>query len=416
MGQRPATWTLEAIKDLLGGDWVVARNARAENVPVPFAVGVDRDAQDVHWTESADQIFVADRPLMVRSWWDAIARPGEVERTVVRRSDGDRWVREQITTVNLLDEPGIGVVLIGIKVVGTCEEPVAPAVVPELAAPEGTRVGRPMWLLQELTPLGEIIRTDGDVEHIFGRQPDELVGRYVLDLIHPDDHAPSLEMWTAVLARPDEMRTIRERVMRPDGSLCWIEASVLNRLDADQGGSILSICHDITERRAIERALRDRASTDALTGVLNRAATVEAIGQLLASGPATVGFVDLDGFKLVNDQFGHDAGDAVLSALAERLLRSVPPGGHVGRWGGDEFVLVARGDDATGILQAVETAIADPVRIDRIIWQPRASVGVVTGRPGTGVDDLVRDADRAMYRMKISRSGSGPAPSVTDDA
>lgn len=398
-------WDRTALDELFAGEWVVARNHDAESVPLPFPVGADLHTRDPHWTESAEQIFVADRPLMVRSWWDAVARPGRVQRTTVRRTEGPGWVREQITTLNLLAQPDVGVVLIGVRVLGPCDEPEAPPVAPELATPEGTRVGRPVWLVQELTPLGEILRTDGDVEQIFGRSPEELVGRYVLDLIHPDDHAASIEMWTAVLARPDEMRTLRERVVRADGSLCWIEASVLNRLDDDRGGSILSVCHDITERRAAERALHARASSDSLTGLLNRAATVDAITAALGRGPATVGFVDLDGFKSVNDRFGHDAGDAVLAALAQRLLRAVPPGGHVGRWGGDEFVLVAPGEDESGILQAVATAVTDPVRVDDVVWQPRASVGVVTGSTGDEVDGLVRAADRAMYRMKLGRSG-----------
>lgn len=396
-------WTREALAALFEGDWVVARTSAAEPVPLPFPVGTTTAELDRPWTESAEELFVVDRPLMVRSWWDAVARPGEVQRVVVRRDDCGQWVREQITTLNLLEQPDAAVVLIGVRTVGTCEAPEPPPVTADLVTPEGTRVGRPMWLLQELTALGEVIRTDGDVEHIFGRPAEELVGRYVLDFIHPEDHAPSIEMWTAVLGRPDEMRTIRERVVRADGSLCWIEASVLNRLDPDQGGSVLSVCHDVTERRAAERALQARATSDALTGLLNRAATVDTLADLLARGTATVGFVDLDGFKSVNDTHGHDAGDAVLAALAQRLLRTVPPGGRVGRWGGDEFVLVARGDVAAGIHLAVEAAVADPVRVGDVVWQPSASVGVVTGGPDDAVDDLVRAADRAMYRVKLGR-------------
>jgi diguanylate cyclase (GGDEF)-like protein len=152
-----------------------------------------------------------------------------------------------------------------------------------------------------------------------------------------------------------------------------------------------------------------QASHDPLTGLANRVVLLERLGELLAS-PATsarglaVLFVDLDRFKLVNDSLGHDVGDEVLVATAERLRRCVRPGDVVGRLAGDEFVVLCSGlageVDALGLADRICREIALPVRIGSREIVVTASVGVARGAPGVTADQLLRDADVAMYQAK----------------
>lgn len=324
---------------------------------------------------------------------------------VLRRNDDDAgWRQERVTFLNLLDQDEFGVVLVGLDDLGACEPPAPGGAEPDRAeVSEGASVLRPAWVLQELDPLGVVLSTEGDVAEIFGRGAAELAGRLVLEFIHPDDHPVVIEAWAELLGRRGAMVTMRERILHPDGTVRWIEASVMNRLAADGTGSLLSLVHDVTERRHGERALRDLATTDPLTGLLNRGAVLDELRGLLRSDPVAVGFLDLDGFKLVNDRHGHHAGDDVLAEFAARLIRSVPAAARVGRWGGDEFVLFCRSCDVDGLGAAVEHALEGSIDLGGPSWDPAASVGIVIGRVGADPVDLVRSADREMYRVKLGR-------------
>ncbi len=403
MGHGERDWTRAELEELFEGQTVLATNESAERAQAPEFLVDDERISHMTWAERAASLGASDRLEMVRVWRAAITSPGAVQRATVRRKSGEGWVAQELVALSLLDDPAVGAVLIGFRTAGPCDAP-APAVpTPDLVGPEGTRVGRPVWLLQELSPVGIVQRSDGDVERMFGRTADGLVGQQILDFIHPDDHSAGLELWTSMLMDPGTLHTLRQRIVRPDGSLCWIESNVINRLDDEQHGSVLSICHDITERRAVERALHARATVDELTGLLNRSATVERIKDLLEVGTATVGFVDLDNFKCVNDHHGHQVGDAVLLAVAQRLLGAAASFASVGRWGGDEFLVVAPGDAVNQVTAAVDRLIADPVEVRGLVWWPSASLGVVAGEQGADPTNLIRDADRLMYAMKVAR-------------
>jgi diguanylate cyclase (GGDEF)-like protein len=150
-----------------------------------------------------------------------------------------------------------------------------------------------------------------------------------------------------------------------------------------------------------------QATHDSLTGLVNRSVVLERLEELLA-GPAVDGlavlFVDLDRFKLVNDSLGHDVGDEVLRATAERLRQCVRPGDLVGRHAGDEFVVVCTGFhgevDALGLADRICREIALPVQLASREIVVTASVGVARAAKGVTADQLLRDADVAMYRAK----------------
>ena len=152
--------------------------------------------------------------------------------------------------------------------------------------------------------------------------------------------------------------------------------------------------------------LRERASTDQLTGLRNRHGVLEAIEELGAV-PMTIVVIDVDRLKSVNDEFGHAAGDDYLRAIAARLASNVARTDVVGRWGGDEFLIVLPVDierAATIMERVVAAVIATPIVFGDAAVVPGISVGLAHRGVGSSLDDAVSAADRAMYESK--RSGS----------
>ncbi|TXR55578.1 GGDEF domain-containing protein [Quadrisphaera setariae] len=180
----------------------------------------------------------------------------------------------------------------------------------------------------------------------------------------------------------------------------------------------------LAEREVMRRALEHQARHDGLTGLPNRSATVARIAAALDAAQhhgtqAGLLFVDLDGFKAVNDSRGHRAGDEVLRVVAARLAGCLRPGDVVGRLGGDEFVVVldrlAGGEDAEDAVEALLAAgqrivdvVAQPITVDGELFSVGASVGAALGggaEQPTTPDALLHEADTAAYRAKASGRG-----------
>jgi diguanylate cyclase (GGDEF)-like protein len=165
---------------------------------------------------------------------------------------------------------------------------------------------------------------------------------------------------------------------------------------------------DVTERAQLRQELEVRASVDALTSCLNRAATLELVDRTVSapdggSGNAVV-FIDLDRFKAVNDHLGHAAGDRLLVEVAERLRETLREGDHVGRFGGDEFLVICPGvesaDQAREIAERIAIVLTSTVDIESRPVQLRASVGVAWTTESLKADTLIAWADSAMYESK----------------
>lgn len=226
--------------------------------------------------------------------------------------------------------------------------------------------------------------------------------------------------WTNV-GTPEEKDRRLKAIQRPEGHTFVstiehadgrkIDVEVHSRyVEAPDGGLIVSVSHDITDKLRAERLLRDLAYHDPLTGLANRAAFEQQFEVLLASARrhgdlVGVVFLDLDGFKDVNDQFGHDTGDHALIAIAHRLEGAVRSEDIVARLGGDEFVVVApRLEDAADlerIASKLRETVAKPLQIVGADVHMSAATGVALFNPES--DDarsvLVR-ADVAMYEAK----------------
>jgi len=171
----------------------------------------------------------------------------------------------------------------------------------------------------------------------------------------------------------------------------------------------IALVTDITERRALEQRLAADAREDALTGVANRTALFEALGAKLAAGGRVAAlYIDLDGFKDVNDTFGHAVGDEVLRTVAARLCGVVRVGDIVARVGGDEFVVVsdslADQGEAVALGCRIRDALARRVSLGSTQVEVGASVGIAYVS-GANADNLLSQADGALYCAK--RAGRG---------
>lgn len=187
------------------------------------------------------------------------------------------------------------------------------------------------------------------------------------------------------------------------GATAVLSILVLARL----AGMVRHLDRDIDRRKALEAQLSYQAFHDPLTGLANRRRFMEAVGEALATGSGTAAlFLDLDDLKRVNDDMGHDAGDALLSAVGHRLVASLRPGDLACRLGGDEFAVLLpdtnRIEGAEAVAARLLEALAATVEIEGVAVPVSASVGVAISHAGESmsVDDLVRRADVAMYQAK----------------
>ena len=229
------------------------------------------------------------------------------------------------------------------------------------------------------------------------------------EVVHPDDRV-RVQPFLDELARRGHLE-MEYRIVRPDGGVRWLRARA--RVVRDGSGQPLrydGIVSDVTERKRYEEQLEFQATHDALTGLPNRNLLGDRIGQALVRAArdgrsAAVLFVDLDQFKFVNDSLGHDVGDVLLRAVADRLQATVREGDTVARQGGDEFVIVlhdvVREEDAADVAQKVLSSLNPPVAVEGHELFVAASVGIsLYPQDGDDIHTLLRNADMAMYRAK----------------
>jgi diguanylate cyclase (GGDEF)-like protein len=161
------------------------------------------------------------------------------------------------------------------------------------------------------------------------------------------------------------------------------------------------VAHDVTATKALHAELVHRATHDALTGIPNRAHLVDCLDVMIADDEAvTVVYLDLDGFKAVNDSHGHDVGDRALVEIAGRLQRLMTDGGVAARLGGDEFVVIPPASWDDPVTELREGVFADPIVVDDDVLELGARFGIALSRPAESAQALLVRADQAMYRAK----------------
>ncbi|MDR7122571.1 diguanylate cyclase domain-containing protein [Rheinheimera soli] len=253
---------------------------------------------------------------------------------------------------------------------------------------------------------GHFLYLSSGCERIFGYKSAEMIGRPMIELVHPDDRERTLLAASEIMAG-DQKIDFENRYIRKDGQIAYIQWSA--RWSEDQKVRV-AVARDITKHKQLLEQLQHIAFYDPLTQLPNRALFDDRLQQSLArarreQGMLALCFVDLDKFKEVNDQLGHAAGDLCLKKVAELLLFSVREADTVARLGGDEFVIVmdAVTDQAAVLsaLQSLQTKLQQPFLFEHQPLQLSASIGIAFF-PQHGQDQasLLAAADRAMYRAK----------------
>ncbi|NEC76997.1 putative bifunctional diguanylate cyclase/phosphodiesterase, partial [Streptomyces rochei] len=259
---------------------------------------------------------------------------------------------------------------------------------------------------------------------VYGRPAEELVGSELAGLIHPEDLGCVVhEVRRFLAANPVEEPTTRIECRFRSGEGGWLNVeSTVNR---HHGGLIFN-SRDVTERVRLQAQLQHNAEHDPLTDLPNRALFTRRVQQALSGRRASdrgaalrgtaVLFIDLDGFKGVNDTIGHQAGDELLVQAARRLQEAVRKGDTASRLGGDEFAALIVGEGAAReraarerhileLADRLRNTLSQPYLIDGNDVRVNASIGVAFAEPGLGAGELLRNADLAMYRAKAGGKG-----------
>jgi diguanylate cyclase (GGDEF)-like protein/PAS domain S-box-containing protein len=254
----------------------------------------------------------------------------------------------------------------------------------------------------------QILRVNQTLCDFTGRTEAELLTLTMHDLTHPDDRISCERSFEPFLAGEQQEARLEKRYQHADGSTRWgmLSSTVT---DAGQEPELLCLIEDITARKHAEAALTHQALHDGLTGLANRALLRDRLEHALAATARSgqdigVIYLDLDGFKDINDSAGHSVGDETLQHVAERLVSCVRPGDTVSRLGGDEFVILCPEAGTQANLQIVAdrvvAALAEPLILTTGTYHIGASIGLAVSDHRSTAEQLLRDADEAMYGAK----------------
>ncbi|HWF75315.1 MAG TPA: EAL domain-containing protein [Solirubrobacteraceae bacterium] len=289
----------------------------------------------------------------------------------------------------------------------------------ERRAVEGKSEARLRALIEHSTDVVTVIDRDlivqwqaASVERVLGYGADVVIGHPLTSIVHPDDVRLVERFLAASLGRQGS-HTLSARFSHAAGGWRTVETVVDNRVeDSAVGGLVLSM-RDVTERKALEDELRHQAFHDSLTGLANRALFEDRLSHAVAVAERrrrafAVVLLDLDDFKTINDSLGHARGDEFLRATANRIRGILRLADTAARLGGDEFAVLIEAGEAEARVTAgrILDALAAPFVIDGRELRMTASMGVATWSAGATVEELLRNADVAMYAAKADGKAS----------
>jgi diguanylate cyclase (GGDEF)-like protein/PAS domain S-box-containing protein len=281
----------------------------------------------------------------------------------------------------------------------------------------GSLVQHASDLITVLDANATIVYQSPSIERVLGYAPEDVVGTRFDQLLDPDETSRLLHLLADGAAYAGSDTEVLECSLRHhDGTLHQFEVLHTNLLEDDAVRGIVLNSRDVSERKAFEEQLAHQAFHDPVTNLANRALFVERVRHAVArnrrerNGIAVI-FLDLDDFKTINDSLGHAAGDEVLREVAERLATSIRSSDTAARFGGDEFAILL--EDVVSAQEAADTAervldsLLEPLRLDQkdIVVRSSLGISVVEGESPADADELIRNADAAMYIAK--RDGKG---------
>jgi diguanylate cyclase (GGDEF)-like protein/PAS domain S-box-containing protein len=267
---------------------------------------------------------------------------------------------------------------------------------------------QPMWVFDAET--WRFLEVNGAAVAHYGYSRDEFLARTIAD-IRPAEDVPRLHLDVQTQQQGVRHGSWRHRLA--DGRLIDVEVSS-HALTFGGRPAVLVTVQDVTQRTALEQELRHQAFHDSLTNLANRALFLDRAGHALrrverATTGVAVLILDLDGFKTVNDSLGHAAGDALLVAAAARLQTALRTTDTAARLGGDEFAVLVEDatdpEEAMTVAERVLEALLRPFTVAGKELFVHASIGVAWTAGEEDADELVRDADAAMYRAKAEGKG-----------
>lgn len=263
---------------------------------------------------------------------------------------------------------------------------------------------------------GRYVSISPSYSKMIGWSADEMKGQRVVDFLHPDDRTSATDVLVHLFnggIRPD---VVEVRKQHRDGHYITLGTKACSVSDPSTGNNIgaVLISRDITRDKEKIQKLEKLATHDTLTGLPNRAWINDQVSCMLSQGEdlayTTVLFIDLNGFKAVNDSMGHATGDALLQQVSERLQRCMRPGDSVARLGGDEFVVAAKCSNreaASIIAQRLIDSLKEPFAINSLEVRIGAAIGISLARfRTTSAKMLFENADKAMYQAKACRDSS----------
>lgn len=257
---------------------------------------------------------------------------------------------------------------------------------------------------------GYFCESNAAFQALVGYDREELLRLKAAELSPPEDANVTREPIRELRAGLRKSVSVEKRFIRKDGTILLCTLTVSPMTTAENTIGFVGMLQDITERRKMEQELAYQAWHDVLTGLANRARLVEqtnaALVEVSDASHIALLYVDLDGFKSVNDSLGHGCGDALLKVIASRLLDATRGSDTVARLGGDEFaVLLPSGEsstDALVIARRILNAVSHPIELEGQEVTVSASIGVAHACPGDSAEMLLRNADLAMYRAKLA--------------
>jgi diguanylate cyclase (GGDEF)-like protein/PAS domain S-box-containing protein len=263
---------------------------------------------------------------------------------------------------------------------------------------------------------GRIVQVNQAFADLLGYTVEEMCQRNVMDLMHPEDEPGMWDRYAELIRGDFDHIRLEKAYARRNGALVWTDLTVsLIRDEAGLPRYTVAMLDDITDRYRLQQRLRYQASHDPLTLLPNRTLFADRLARALDSDEpdARIGvcYLDLDGFKHINDSLGHDVGDQLLIQVARRLDDSATVRGHLAaRMGGDEFVVLVErstgSDEVVDMAQATLAALNEPLPVGPHRLRVSASVGVVE-RPvqGTTPAEIMKAADVTLYWAKSGGRG-----------